>query len=497
MPKNKSDAVQIPEGTPDAQAVNKKEDRVDLYESRKKVYPRRVYGKYRMLKWLVMGFALAVYYGLPWLRWDRGEGFPDQAVLIDMPARKAYMFGIEIWSQEVYYVTGLLVLASLTLFLMTSVAGRVWCGYLCPQTVWTDLFVHVERWIQGDRAARIRLDKAPWSLSKIFKKVSTHAAWLVISLLTGGAMILYFHDAPETLATFFTGEAGTTEYLFAGLLTFFTYLLGGLAREQVCIYMCPWPRIQGALVDENSLLVTYDKSRGEDRGKFRKGDSFENRGHCIDCNQCVAVCPMGIDIRDGFQLECIQCALCVDACNDIMEKMNLEPGLVRYAPTHFADTGGKSGTKAKVLRPRVFVYMGLIAVVGVLMLGSLLVRADFSLHVNKDRNPLFVTLSDGHVRNGYDLHLINKQHTARPVKLALEGTDGLLLQTPYGDRASELDVVIPADDVLDVRLFALLPRAAVDAGYLDRGKGQIYVLAKDSEGTVLSREAVPIHGPIR
>ena len=279
--------------------------REPLYAGRVKVHPKSVRGRIRRIKWAALSLFLGVYYLAPWLRWDRGPGVPDQALLIDLPARRAYFFWIEIWPQEIYYIAVLLIMGAFGLFLATSIGGRVWCGYACPQTVWTDLFMWVERQIEGDRAARLKLDKAPLSAGKVGKKVLKHACWLFIAFATGGAWIMYFKDAPTLATEYFVGESSFSVYFFTGLFTTTTYLLAGWAREQVCTYMCPWPRFQAALLDEDSLVVTYREWRGEPRGKYRKGENWEGRGDCIDCKQCVAVCPTGIDIRDGLQLECI------------------------------------------------------------------------------------------------------------------------------------------------------------------------------------------------
>ena len=287
-----------------AKAVNAAEER-ELYKKREPIYPKLAHGKFRFVKWVVMAATLAVYYLVPFMRWDRGAEAPDQAVLIDFAGRRFYFFFIEIWPQEIYYITGLLILAALALFLVTALFGRVWCGYACPQTVWTDLFIMVERAFEGDRNARIKLDRARWSLNKAWRKIGKHAVWLVIAGLTGGAWILYFHDAYDTVGNFFSGQAALSAYLFFAGLTFTTYIFAGTMREQVCIYMCPWPRIQAAMTDREALNVTYRIDRGETRGAHKKGDSWDERGDCIDCMQCVAVCPMGIDIRDGAQLECI------------------------------------------------------------------------------------------------------------------------------------------------------------------------------------------------
>ncbi len=298
----------------DARAVNSKDNHT-LYKGREPIFPKLVHGKFRNIKWAVMIVTLGIYYGLPWIRLDRGPGLPDQAFLLDFAHQRLYLFWLEIWAQEFYYVTGMLVLSALALFLATALAGRVWCGYACPQTVWTDLMILVERFWQGDRNARIRLSKSPWSFNKAWRLAGTHLSWLLIALSTGGAFIFYFRDAP-TLASELLNSAAPPRLRLHLHLTAFTYLLGGLAREQVCTYMCPWPRIQGAMFDADSLLITYRGFRGEPRGSYKKGQSWEGRGDCIDCGQCVAVCPAGIDIRNGAQLECIACGLCIDACDD-------------------------------------------------------------------------------------------------------------------------------------------------------------------------------------
>ena len=274
----------------DVDAVNSAAHRA-FYKAREPIYPKLVHGFYRRLKWIVMAATLGVYYLLPWVRWERGPGEADQAVLVDFERGRFYFFFIELWPDELYYVTGLLVIAALALFLATALFGRIWCGYTCPQTVWTDLFIVVERWVEGDRNQRMKLAKSAWTADKVRKKIVKHALWLLIGAATGGAWIFYFHDAPTTFPKVFTGEAPFTAYFFLGLLTLTTYLFAGSLREQVCTYMCPWPRIQSALVDAETLQVTYKKDRGEPRGAHRKGETWDGRGDCIDCRQCVAVCP--------------------------------------------------------------------------------------------------------------------------------------------------------------------------------------------------------------
>jgi len=283
----------------------------NLYAAREPIFPKRVYGSFRNLKWAIMAVTLGIYYLVPWLRWDRGPNLPDQAVLVDLAHRRFYFFWIEIWPHEFYFVAGLLIMAGLGLFLFTSALGRVWCGYTCPQTVWTDLFILVERWIEGDRNARIRLHRAKWSPRKATLRLLKWTVWALIGVATGGAWVFYFADAPTLANQFLTLTAPTVAWATVAILTATTVVLGGFMREQVCIYMCPWPRIQGAMMDDSTLTVAYRDWRGEPRGKARDA----NAGDCVDCNACVAVCPMGIDIRDGQQMECITCEL--RSCDDV------------------------------------------------------------------------------------------------------------------------------------------------------------------------------------
>ncbi len=436
-----------------------------LYTSRIKVHPKSVSGLYRTIKWIVLGFCLAVYYLAPWLRWDRGPNAPDQAILIDMPGRKAYFFMIEIWPQEVYFLTGLLVIAAIVLFLVTSLFGRLWCGYACPQTVWTDLFMLVERWIEGDRNARIKLDAAPNSVSKIAKRTAKHASWLAIAMATGGAWVLYFGDAPTLVGEIFTGRASMTEYFFIGLFTATTYTLAGLAREQVCTYMCPWPRFQSAMLDDQSYVVTYESWRGEPRGKLAKKaegvDPWVGRGDCVDCNSCVATCPTGIDIRDGQQLECIGCGLCVDACDAVMAKVSRPLGLIRFDTLANQQARACGGPAThKFVRPRTILYAAVLAVVGSIMLAALLMRTTVELSVLRDRNPLYSTLVDGRIRNAYTIHVLNKTHEERSYTLRVVGVPGAVL-TAIGDDTpgDSLRIVAKPDSVSNNRIFITAPPA--------------------------------------
>jgi cytochrome c oxidase accessory protein FixG len=451
----------------DARAVNAAATR-RLYKSREPIYPKLVHGTFRKLKWAVMAVTLGIYYFVPWIRWDRGPGMPDQAVLVDMAHERFYFFFIELWPQEVYYITGLLILAALGIFLAAALFGRVWCGYTCPQTVWTDLFIAVERLIEGDRSARIRLAAEPMSAKKAFKRVAKHTTWLLIAMATGGAWVFYFADAPTLARELVTGTAGAYSYAFIGILTFTTYSLGGLMREQICTYMCPWPRIQAALIDHETLSVVYRTDRGEPRGPHKKGQPWEGRGHCIDCNQCVAACPMGIDIRDGAQLECINCALCIDACDTVMDKIGLPHGLIAYDTGDNIERRMKGETsRFRFVRPRTLAYAVLLAVVAGIMAWSLVTRPTLGLDVLRDRNPTFVRLSDGSVRNGYTLKLMNHAPVPRTFVLTVEDVTGATLNAIGIGEGHEIKVPVEADRVHPLRVLVTLKPKDIHARSMD------------------------------
>lgn len=436
-----------------------------LYEARKGVYPKAVDGFFRRLKWGIMAVTLAVYYITPWLRWDRGPYAPDQAVLIDLANRRFYMFQIEIWPHEFYHVVGLLVMAGIGLFLVTSAVGRAWCGYACPQTVWTDLFLHVERYIDGDRNAQTRLEKAPWGPQKIAKRLGKWSVWLFIAFWTGGAWIMYFADAPTLVRDFWSGEAAPVAYATIGILTATTFIFGGFMREQVCIYMCPWPRIQTAMMDEKSLLVTYKEWRGEKRGSLKAAQADPAAfGDCIDCNQCVAVCPTGIDIREGPQIGCITCALCIDACDNVMAQIGKPRGLINYCTLDDAEVEKAGGTSHPVLktlfRSRTLIYFGIWVSIGLAMLFTLGQRTRLDLAVQPDRNPVYVRLSDGSIRNNYTLKIRNMETRPRIVDIYVEGLPGAVVWTPAGKRefaTQHIQFAVAPDAVHKVQLFVAAP----------------------------------------
>jgi len=464
-----------------------------LFAEHVKIYPRAVSGFWRKVKWWVVGTLLTAYYIGPWIRWDRGPGAPDQALLIDMAGRRGYFFTVEIWPQEVYYLTGLLILGAVGLFLVTAWFGRVWCGFTCPQTVWTDLFLWVERKIEGDRYARIRLDKGPVTLSKVGRKVAKHTVWLLIAVATGGAWIMYFNDAPTLVRQLFTGEAGSGVYGFLFLFTATTYVLAGWAREQVCIFMCPWPRFQGAMFDEDSLIVTYEEWRGEPRGGARKGQSFEGRGHCVDCGMCWQVCPTGVDIRKGQQMACIGCGLCIDACNGIMGRFGLPGELITYDSINnqIARSQGQK-TRVRLIRPRTIAYAGVLAIVATVMAVSLTTRSRLEVNVIPDRQPLFVKLSDGSIRNGYTFKILNMQREPKTYLLATDGLIGAEISVlgKHHDPGPYVELSVAPDDIGAFKLFVKAPMASLTGKSTPLG---FYLIDLDTRES-LTYEAV-FNGP--
>ena len=452
-----------------------------LYAAREPIFPRRVKGRFRTLKWWIMAATLGVYSITPWLRRDRGPNLPDQAVLIDMSGRRFFFFMIEIWPHEFYVVAGLLIVAGLGLFLFTAALGRVWCGYACPQTVWTDLFILVERWVEGDRNARVRLHQQAWDGEKIRKRAVKWAVWLVIALGSGGAWVFYFTDAPTLARDLLAGTAHPMAYLTMGILTATTFAFGGFAREQICIYACPWPRIQAAMMDEETLTIGYRDWRGEPRGK----QSVEGNGDCIDCMACVNVCPQGIDIRDGQQLACITCGLCIDACNDVMDKIGKPPNLISYLALTDA-TLERAGHPPNsiwrhVFRPRTLLYTTLWSGIGVALIVALFLRSNIDVSVTPVRNPTLVVLSDGSVRNAYDLRLRNKHGEDRwlsfsatsdaPFALSLEGTEALR-------------VLVPANATMDQRLYVT---AAAGSPAATTGRTDLRLWISDVDEPVVPR----------
>lgn len=445
-----------------------------LYKKREKVHPKSVKGTFRTLKWVILWVTLGIYYLTPWIRWDRGPFAPNQAILVDLANRRFYFGPIEIWPQEFYYVAGLLIMAGLGLFLVTTSFGRAWCGYTCPQTVWTDLYMAVERMIEGDRNARIRLDAAPMTMRKFGKRVAKHGIWIAIAVLTGGAWVFYFADAPTLLVQIVTGTAPFAAYGAIALLTFTTYWLAGHMREQVCTFMCPWPRIQTAMLDEDSFIVTYKAWRGEPRGSKKEQEKAPDEiGDCVDCMACVNVCPMGIDIRHGPQLECITCALCIDACNDTMDRIGRPRDLIGYT-TLRRDVAESKGEQLPsiwrvLLRPRVLLYFALWSAIGLFMLFTLLGRSHIGISVAQERNPVFVRLSDGQIRNSYTVKLLNMEARPRDFIVSISGLKDATLSDPLsGDEPStSLRLSVRPDGVDSYRLQVRVPESSISQEYSD------------------------------
>lgn len=461
-----------------------------LFEKAAKIYPRRVAGLFRNLKWAAMIALLGIYYGAPWLRYDRGPHVPDQAILIDLNGQRGYFFGIEIWPQEVYLLVGVLVLAAIGLFFATSLLGRVWCGYACPQTVWTDLFVWVERFVQGDRNARKRLDDGPWTFEKVWKKGLTHVVWLLIGLLTGGAWVFYFNDAPTLLSDLIHFDVPLVTVSWIVALTLSTYFMAGFARENICKYACPYARFQSAMFDRDTLIISYAHERGEPRAHHKKGASWEGRGHCIDCDSCVVVCPMGIDIRNGLQYDCISCGLCIDACNSVMEKMMLPRGLIHYDTETNQDRrtadlrAGLPPTKGRMrwIRPRTVFYAAIMSIVGALMLGAIVTRSETDLNVIHNRSPLYVRLSSGDIRNNYQFKVLNKTHFDRQYRVSVQGVEPRAVELLAAGDAKVSSLVVPANSVGEFRVQLITGAAAA-------GRTPVTFILTDTETGKVARHA--------
>lgn len=410
--------------------MSKSSEELVLFEERIPIYPRSVKGRYRNIKWAVLILAYGVYFALPWLRWHR-ESDVDQAVMFDIHDRIFYLFGMIVNPQDIFWLAAILMIAAFLLFFVTGIAGRAFCGYFCFQTLWTDVYMLVERLVQGERPARIRLDKQPWNREKITKKTVTHLLWLMVAFITGLTFTLYWDDAFVLIQQFFTGQAPFPAYATTLFLTATTYVMAGLAREQVCTYMCPYARFQSIMFDHNTLIVAYDESRGEQQqGRAKLGKGLKTReerhvqgvGDCIDCGFCVQVCPTGIDIRNGLQMSCISCALCVDACDTIMDKLEWPRGLIRYASEN--ELHGKK-TRFFTLKNIAYALVLISAIAG--LVWSIAHQSQLSMAVTQVRNPLYVLLSDGRIQNSYDIKLNNKSEKTIDLDLAIKGLPGATL----------------------------------------------------------------------
>ena len=392
-----------------------------LFEKREKVYPREVHGKFALLRVSAVLGLLGLYYLLPWVQWSG-----RQAVLLDLPARKFYLFGLTLWPQDFPLLTLLLISAAMSLFFFTALAGRLWCGYACPQTVWTEVFLWIERHIEGGRIPQMRLDQGPFNLRKLRIKATKHTAWILFSLWTGFTFVAYFTPARDLAAKALALQLGPWECFWLLFYSFATYGNAGWMREQVCKYMCPYARFQSAMFDADTLIISYDEKRGEPRGARRPevNPAQQGLGDCINCTLCVQVCPTGIDIRDGLQYECIGCSSCIDVCDDVMDKMGYAKGLIRYTTTHALE-----GKKTRLLRPRIVIYGAILLGLLSLLLFTLANRTPLALDVLRDRNQLYRETREGLIENVYTLKVINMDDITRYYSLDVTGVDGITVHT--------------------------------------------------------------------
>jgi cytochrome c oxidase accessory protein FixG len=421
-----------------------------LYAARQKIYPREISGRFQRWRVIVVWALLGIYYLLPWIPW--GE---RQAVLFDLPARKFHIFALTLWPQDFYFLTWLLVIAALALFFFTALAGRLFCGYACPQTVWTETFLWMERLAEGSRSQQMKLARAPWTMEKVLRKGGKQLLWITFALWTGFTFVGYFTPITELagkIASFSTGPWETFWVLFYGGAT---YVNAGFMREQVCKYMCPYARFQSAMFDKDTLIITYDEQRGEPRGARKKGSDHKARGlgDCVDCTMCVQVCPTGIDIRQGLQYECIACAACIDACDEVMDKVGYPRGLIRYDTQH-----GLEGKRKRVLRPRTIVYASLLALLVTGFAVTLSGRNMVGVDVIRDRNALFRERPDGRIENVYNLKVLNKDREAHEFRISATGVEGL--EVEYAGST----VFVAPGAVQSVPVRIRVPRGSIQGG---------------------------------
>ncbi len=411
----------------DGPVIEAEGELVSLYQAHKKIYPRSVTGLFSRWRWGLVFLTQLVFYGLPWIEWGQ-----RQAVLFDLEARRFYIFGLVLYPQDFIYLTGLLVISALSLFLFTAVAGRQWCGYACPQTVYTEIFLWIEKHIEGDRSARMRLDAAPMSAIKFGRKLAKQVAWIVVSLWTGFTFVGYFTPIHELAGLFISLSMGPWETFWVFFYGFATYGNAGFMREQVCKYMCPYARFQSAMFDKDTLIVSYDVARGEPRGsRSKKADPKAlGLGSCVDCTLCVQVCPTGIDIRKGLQYECISCAACIDVCDTVMDKVGYPRGLIRYSTQHAMSEGwSRSEVIRHMLRPRVLVYLAILSAVVIAMMTGLALRTPFKVDIVRDRGSLARIVSGGKIENVYRLQLMNASERQHRYQVSVTGLPGLAVAT--------------------------------------------------------------------
>jgi len=440
---------------------------VKMYAAREEIYPREVQGRYASLRWFFIWATQLLFYGLPWLNWN-----DRQAVLFDLGARKFYIFGVVLWPQDFIYLAALLIISAYALFLFTAIFGRVWCGFTCPQTVYTEIFMWIERKIEGSRSARMRLDRQPASVAKFLRKFAKHLSWGAVALWTGFTFVGYFTPIHVLAAEVMSLGLGPWEWFWVLFYSCATYGNAGWMREQVCKYMCPYARFQSAMFDKDSLIITYDQARGEPRGARNKSDpdSAKALGDCIDCSLCVQVCPTGIDIRKGLQYECIGCAACVDACNSVMDKIGAPRGLVRYWTDHAMTFRWSTDQMLRhAFRPRIIIYsLVLLAIISV-VIGSLLTRTPLKMDVIRDRGSMGREIENGLIENVYRLQIMNTEEAAHRYRISVSGIDGIVLQG-----ASDITLGPTESRGMPVNL-------RIPAGAGEQGSNKIFVTITDTD----------------
>jgi cytochrome c oxidase accessory protein FixG len=423
---------------------------INLYAAADKIYPRSTFGFFTKWRWVMIWLTQLVFYGIPWLEWGQ-----RQALLFDLEARRFYIFNLVLYPQDLIYLTGILIISALSLFLFTAIAGRLWCGYACPQTVYTEIFLWIEAKIEGDRAARMKLDDAPLSAKKLLKKGGKHVVWIAFALWTGFTFVGYFSPIRDLGSAVVNLGLGPWETFWIGFYGFATYGNAGFMREQVCKYMCPYARFQSAMFDDDTLIVTYDEKRGEPRGKASlKTDMDKSKqGACIDCSLCVQVCPTGIDIRKGLQYECIGCGACADVCDTVMDKMGYERGLVKYSTQHAMNMGwDRAQMLHRILRPRVLIYTAILAAIVVSVFTSLLMRDSFRVDVVRDRGVMARLADGGILENVYRLQIMNATETTQRYELSASGIDHLKVESDVADANKTVTVNSAESRWIPVRL---------------------------------------------
>ena len=448
-----------------------------LYAAAEKIYPRQVHGLFARLRVLGVLGLLGIYYITPWLRWDG-----HQALLLDLPARKFHIFFITLWPQDFFYLAVLLIIAGLVLFFVTALAGRVWCGYACPQTVWTEAFLWIERKVEGNRMQQQKLDAQPMSARKFRIKATKHFLWLAFSAWTGLTFVGYFSPIDELGRNLLAFNIGPWETFWIIFYGFATYGNAGFMREQVCKYMCPYARFQSAMFDKDTLVVSYIPNRGEPRGSRKRSvdPAAAGLGDCIDCTLCVQVCPTGIDIRNGLQYECIACSACIDACDDVMDKMGYEQGLIKYTTEH-----AMQGGTTHILRPRIIIYAVILLSIMAAFAYSFSQRISLGLDVIRDRNTLYRETTDGLIENVYILKVLNMDNAAHQYELSVSGIPGLTLHR-------DIEVIqVPSGGILELPV-----RLRAEEGELEaRSSDVVFELVATDDAELIAREDARFLGP--